>query len=192
MQTSVAKVEVLACKIPTAAPESDGTFEWNSTTIVVCEIYAGGHVGLGYTYADSSTAHFIRNFLAPVIINQDALNIGWRWKDMVHSVRNLGDTGITSMAISAVDSALWDLKGKIFNVSLVTLWGKVRDKIPVYGSGGFTSYTISELRRQFAKWKEQGISRFKMKVGRNPAEDVERVKAPRPRFMLKSVVHYCQ
>jgi L-alanine-DL-glutamate epimerase-like enolase superfamily enzyme len=179
MHCPIEKIEVSAYKIPTATPESDGTFEWNSTTIVVCNISAAGQVGIGYTYANTSTAHFIRNFLTPVVNGQDALDTGWRWEDMVHSVRNLGDTGIASMGISAVDSALWDLKGKILSVSLTTLWGKVREEIPVYGSGGFTSYTISELRNQFAKWKEQGISRFKMKVGRNPSEDIARVKAAR-------------
>jgi L-alanine-DL-glutamate epimerase-like enolase superfamily enzyme len=179
MRSPIEKIEVSAFKIPTATPESDGTYEWNSTTIVVCTISAAAKVGIGYTYADSSTAHFIRSFLGPVVIGQDAWDLVWRWKDMVHSVRNLGDTGITSMAISAVDSALWDLKGKILNLSLSSLWGKVRNEIPVYGSGGFTSYSVSELRNQFAKWKEQGISRFKMKVGRNPSEDVARVKAAR-------------
>ena len=58
------------------------------------------------------------------------------------SVRNLGRPGVAATAISAVDAALWDLKGKLLGVSLADLLGRARDGVPAYGSGGFTSYSI--------------------------------------------------
>lgn len=83
------------------------------------------------------------------------------------------------MAIAAVDNALWDLKAKLLGLPLVTLLGNSRKAVPVYGSGGFTSYSIEQLQRQLGDWVDAGISRVKMKVGREPGQDVARVKAAR-------------
>jgi L-alanine-DL-glutamate epimerase-like enolase superfamily enzyme len=94
---------------------------------------------------------------------------------MMRTVRNVGHPGLASMAISAVDVALWDLKARLLDVPLVTLLGAARTSVPVYGSGGFTSYAIPELERQLASWVADGITTVKMKVGRDAALDVERV-----------------
>ena len=83
------------------------------------------------------------------------------------------------MAIAAVDSAMWDLKARILGLPLVTLFGAARDSVAVYGSGGFTSYDNEQLRKQLSGWAQQGIPRVKMKVGREPLRDVERVAAAR-------------
>ena len=93
--------------------------------------------------------------------------------------RNIGSRGIAASAIAAVDIALWDLKAKILKVPLCTLWGQVRESVPVYGSGGFTSYSKTQLAKQFENWKSKGIDKFKMKVGRYPDKDVQRVKQAR-------------
>jgi L-alanine-DL-glutamate epimerase-like enolase superfamily enzyme len=94
---------------------------------------------------------------------------------MVARTRNLGRAGVVSMAISAVDVALWDLKARLLNLPLVTLLGAVRKSVPIYGSGGFTSYSDHQLQQQFSNWVEQGITCVKMKVGRDAAADVRRV-----------------
>src|SRR6185312_12189332 len=94
-------------------------------------------------------------------------------------IRNLGRPGIASMAISAVDNALWDLKSRLLNLPLALLLGSARPETPVYGSGGFTSYATEELQRQLGGWAEQGMAFVKMKVGREPAEDPRRVRAAR-------------
>jgi len=101
------------------------------------------------------------------------------WDAMVASIRNLGRPGISSMAIAAVDNALWDLKARLLDVPLVQLLGAARDAIPVYGSGGFTSYTIARLAEQLGGWARSGIRMVKMKIGREPAADVDRVRAAR-------------
>ena len=121
----------------------------------------------------------IRDLLAEVVRGRDAMAVPGSWSAMVAAIRNLGRPGIASMAISAVDAALWDLKARLLGLPLVTLLGAVRDAAPVYGSGGFTSYSIERLREQLGGWVAAGIPRVKMKIGRHPAEDVDRVRAAR-------------
>jgi L-alanine-DL-glutamate epimerase-like enolase superfamily enzyme len=175
----VGQVEVRAYTVPTDAPESDGTLEWNSTTLVLVNLDAGGKRGLGYSYADTATATLIRDKLGPMLHGRDALDTNARWIDMVRAVRNLGRPGIASMAISALDAALWDVKGKILGVSLGTLLGAARPAIRAYGSGGFTSYSIDRLREQLGGWAREGLTAVKMKVGRDARADLARVHAAR-------------
>lgn len=175
----VEQVDVSVYRIPTDYPEEDGTFAWTATTMILVRVSAGGRTGVGYTYANTATASLIRDDLGPLVRGHDALNATGAWQDMVRAIRNVGRPGVSSMAISALDTALWDLKARLLDVPLVSLFGAVRDTIPVYGSGGFTSYSNEQMRRQFEGWSEMGISRFKMKIGRDAFADVERVKAMR-------------
>ncbi|HZX33514.1 MAG TPA: enolase C-terminal domain-like protein, partial [Rhodocyclaceae bacterium] len=119
----------------------------------------------------------IRDRFVPLLSGRDALATNARWADMAVAIRNLGRPGICSMAMSVVDAALWDLKAKCLEVSLATLLGKARPVIPIYGSGGFTSYSTEELQEQLGGWAQQGFGRVKMKIGRHPDQDVERVTA---------------
>ena len=172
-------VQASAYRIPTDLPESDGTLAWNSTTIVIAEAQAGGETGIGYTYCSSAAARVIEEMLADAVTGIDAMSVTAAWLGMVRAVRNIGRPGIASMATAAVDTALWDLKAKLLGLSLVSLLGQVRPSIPIYGSGGFTSYTREQLRSQFSHWRDMGITRMKMKVGRDPSADVERVGVAR-------------
>jgi L-alanine-DL-glutamate epimerase-like enolase superfamily enzyme len=83
------------------------------------------------------------------------------------------------MAIAAVDNALWDLKARLLDLPLATLLDPVRPAVPVYGSGGFTSYTDERLAEQLGGWAAMGIPRVKMKVGREPERDPERMRVAR-------------
>ena len=134
-------LQVSSYTIPTSSPESDGTLEWNKTTLVLVEVDGGGHRGTGYTYADTATAELIHSKLKQIVEGRDAMSVRGAWMAMVREIRNLGRPGICSMAIAAVDSALWDLNARLLGLPLVTLLGQVREAIPVYGSGGFTSYS---------------------------------------------------
>jgi Mandelate racemase / muconate lactonizing enzyme, N-terminal domain len=109
-------MEVGAYTVPTDFPESDGTLEWNATTLVLVHAYGGDRVGLGYTYADSATATLIRDLFSEVVRGHDAMAPAASWNAMVSRIRNLGRPGIASMAISAVDIALWDLKARLLNI----------------------------------------------------------------------------
>ena len=176
---AVSRVEVAAYVVPTDAPEADGTIAWDRTTLVCVHAHAGGAVGFGYTYAAEAAAQLVGAMLADVVLGRDALDVMAAWVAMLRAVRNAGRPGVASMAVAAVDSALWDLKAKLLGQPLVSLLGAARDAVPVYGSGGFTSYTVERLQEQLAGWVEQGIGRVKMKVGTHPDQDVERVRAAR-------------
>jgi L-alanine-DL-glutamate epimerase-like enolase superfamily enzyme len=177
MSIPITQLDVSAFTIPTDRPEADGTIEWNATTIVIVEATAGGVKGIGFTYGDLSAGRIVDRVLSPLVLGKDAMAVGEQWMDMLRAVRNIGRPGIASHAIAAVDIALWDLKARLMNVSLATLLGAVRNSIPVYGSGGFTSYSIDELQSQLSNWVEKGIRSVKMKVGANPPDDVHRVRA---------------
>ena len=178
-QAPIEQLEVGAYTIPTDAPEADGTLAWDATTIVVVHARGGGECGLGYTYADVSTAKLIASKLVGVVHGRDAMAPQAAWVAMVEQTRNLGRPGITSMAIAAVDLAVWDLKARLLGLPLCGLLGMARERVPVYGSGGFTAYSPQRLASQLAGWVQDGIPRVKMKVGSVPDEDPERVRLAR-------------
>ncbi|HKO16237.1 MAG TPA: enolase C-terminal domain-like protein [Gemmatimonadaceae bacterium] len=168
-----------AYTIPTDAPESDGTIAWDATTIVVVRVLAGGVWGLGYSYAAAAARDVIVHSLTPAVREVDAMDVPAAWVAMGRAVRNIGAPGIASAAIAGVDNALWDLKARLLGIPLVTLLGAAREGIAAYGSGGFTSYTIDALQAQLGGWAREGFGAVKMKIGRDPAADADRVRAAR-------------
>ena len=160
-------------------PASDGTAVWDATTMVVVEPAAGGVTGLGYSYIDGAAAAVIRDLLAPAIHGVDACAIPTAMAAMLRAVRNHGRPGLVACAISAVDVALWDLKARLLDLPLVRLLGAARDRVPVYASGGFTSSSLHQLARELAGYVTAGHRRVKIKIGREPARDLERVRAAR-------------
>ena len=175
----IERIDVSAYTVPTDAPESDGTYSWDKTTIVIVEAHAAGKCGLGYSYADVATATLVRTMLEKVAQGQDAMDAPGIWLRMVEAIRNLGRPGIASMAIAAVDASIWDLKARLLDLPLVSLLGAVREAAPIYGSGGFTSYSREQLQKQLGGWVEEGIPRVKMKIGRSPGDDPRRVAEAR-------------
>ncbi|WP_322102202.1 enolase C-terminal domain-like protein [Paraburkholderia sp. J41] len=174
------RVTPRAFTIPTDREEADGTIAWSSTTLVTVEVDALGHTGLGYSYAHASAAHVIDSLLADVVRAHDAFDIGRIALAMQRAVRNIGRPGIAACAISAVDAALWDLKAKALDVPLAKLLGMQRDCVPVYGSGGFTTYDLATLQDQLRDWVQRDGCRWvKMKVGSDPSADARRVEAAR-------------
>ena len=179
LDAAIDNLTVGAYSIPTDAPEADGTFEWQQTTMVLVEIEGGGTRGLGYTYTDAAAATLIHQTLADVIRGRRVMDVGAAWIAMARVVRNMGRPGIAASAIAAIDTALWDLKAKLLDLPLATLLGAVRHGVEAYGSGGFTSYPLDKLQDQCAAWVIAGIPRVKMKIGRDAEADVVRVKAVR-------------
>ncbi len=175
----VERLTVATYRIPTDRPEADGTLEWEATTLVVVQLYGGGCSGLGWTYTHRAAAELISAKLAPIVCGGDCFDIPALWLRMNRQIRNLGRPGLGLMAIAAIDHALWDLKARVLNVALVDLLGCCREAVPIYGSGGFTSYTPEELTAQLGGWVAQGIPRVKMKVGAHPDQDMERVRIAR-------------
>jgi L-alanine-DL-glutamate epimerase-like enolase superfamily enzyme len=179
IEVPVTKLEVSAYEVPTDEPESDGTFEWDSTTIVVVEAHAGDAVGLGYTYGDVSVARFVESTLRPVVEGRDVADLGALWLHMGAAIRNAGRPGVGMMAVSAVDTALWDLKARVRGVPLVDLLNPAHDAVAIYGSGGYTSYSLERIAEQLGGWVADGIPRVKMKTSRDPGRDPARLDAAR-------------
>lgn len=178
-ETRIQQLRVSAYTVPTDAPESDGTLAWDSTTMILVEAEGGGKTGLGYTYGDVSVGKFIESKLAEQVEGMDALRPPAAWAAMQAAIRNAGRPGVGAMAVSAVDVALWDLKARLLGIPLADALPRFHAAVPVYGSGGFTSYTLDQLQKQLGGWAEDGIPRVKMKVGREPESDPERVEAAR-------------
>jgi L-alanine-DL-glutamate epimerase-like enolase superfamily enzyme len=175
---AIQRVWAEAYTIPTDFPEADGTASWTSTTIIVVQAEAGGRRGIGYTYADASVVALIDRVLAEVTRECDAMDPPAAWRKMQIAVRNLGREGLAATAISAVDTALWDLKAVLLDRPLASILGRYRESVPIYGSGGFTSYDDGRLARQLSRWVEiEGCRWVKMKIGSNPAVDPARVAA---------------
>ena len=180
----IERLEISSYRIPTDRPEADGTFHWDATTLVLVEAIAdSGLRGLGFSYTAAAAGELIRDLLAEVVIDRRVENVGAAWEAMTQAVRNVGGPGVTATAISAVDVALWDLRSRAADMPLFHLLGIYRDRVPIYGSGGFTTYSQKELVEQLGNWVKQGISKVKLKVGKDWGtkfqEDLKRVRAVR-------------
>ncbi|MBG0737950.1 mandelate racemase [Paeniglutamicibacter antarcticus] len=171
----VDSVDVGVYTIPTDAPEADGTIAWDSTTMILVRITSGDTTGMGWTYGAAACGQVVSGVLSPIITGRSALDIGGCWEAMIKAVRNSGRQGAVGYAISAVDIALWDLKARLLDLPLTRLLGAVRESVPVYGSGGFTTYTPEQLAGQLGGWAhEQQIPRVKIKIGESWGADAGR------------------
>lgn len=165
-KTPVESVSAAVYVIPTDSPESDGTLAWDSTTMIVVSAVAAGITGLGWTYGSPAVSRVISDHLAPVVSGRDVLDVRGAAEAMSRTVRNVGREGVTSMAISAVDIALWDLAARLLGVPLARLIGRVLKDVPIYGSGGFICYDDGQTREQLAGWvHDDQIPRVKIKIG---------------------------
>lgn len=187
VEVPVGAVDVRVYTVPTDAPEADGTFAWDATTMVLVRATAPGDhgevVGTGWTYGPAACATVVRDQLAERVVGRCALDVTGSYLAMAEAVRNVGRPGVAAMALAAVDTALWDLKARLLDLPLHKLFGAVTGAVDVYGSGGFTTYDDARLAEQLTGWVEAGIPRVKIKVGESfgarPARDVHRVGVAR-------------
>ena len=177
-EAPIGDVRARAYTIPTDKPEADGTFAWDRTTLVVVHVQAGGKTGIGYTYTHGCVVELIDSKLGEAIAGTDAMDPPAAFAAMQRAVRNMGRQGLTATAISAVDTALWDLKAKLLDLPLCLVLGRTRTDVPIYGSGGFTTYSQDELKDQLSGWVERdGCQWVKMKIGTHPQDDPARIAA---------------
>ncbi len=166
-------------RFPLPEPESDGTLTWDVTVAVTVTLQAHGHIGLGWTYSSPAAAAVIAEHFAPAIVDWDPLDISGGWEAMHRVARNFGTRGLVMQALSAVDIAWWDLKARLLGVGLIDLFGAARDRVPIYGSGGFTSMSRGQLEQQVELWQSIGCHAMKIKIGEgwgsNPGRDLDRV-----------------
>jgi L-alanine-DL-glutamate epimerase-like enolase superfamily enzyme len=176
----VTDVAAKAYTIPTDAPEADGTLTWDATTVVVVSVTDGDEQGFGWTYATAGAVDVIKDHLTSVVTGSDTAEIPRLAEQMARACRNIGRPGVAACAISAVDVALWDLRARQLGLALVDLFGRARNSVPVYGSGGFTTYDDETTATQLTTWVDDwAIPRVKIKVGQSggtvPKRDLARV-----------------
>jgi L-alanine-DL-glutamate epimerase-like enolase superfamily enzyme len=171
----IERIDVSVYQVPTDQPEADGTMQWDSTTMVVAEPVAGDCRGFGYSYTTGAAAGVIEELLTKKLLGRDALDIPGAAKVMNEAVRNVGRPGVAATAISAVDVALWDLKGKLLGQPVATLLGRAFETGPIYGSGGFTTYDDETTRKQLSYWAHDlNLPWVKIKIGESWGSNVER------------------
>jgi len=180
----VVSVAISFYEIPTASfgktsAETDGTARWDSTGMLLVELTAAGTTGFGYAYTTEAAVEVGRATLVPVVLGVHPFDTSRAFWGMAGAVRNLGWPGVSASAISAFDLALHDLKGRLLQTSLTQLLGGARPSVMAYGSGGFTSYSESQLQKQLGDWAADGMRAVKMKIGTAPGDDVSRVRAAR-------------
>ena len=177
---TVESIRARAFTVPTDTPESDGTFAWTETTLVLVEARAADETGIGYSYTHAAAAMIAATLLAKVVVGRPAFDPAGAAGQMRRAVRNIGRSGVAATALSAVDAAVWDLKARLLGLPLVSLLGQVRPAAPIYGSGGFTSYDDAQMTAQLSGWVERdGCRAVKIKIGRDPGRDPHRAAVAR-------------
>jgi L-alanine-DL-glutamate epimerase-like enolase superfamily enzyme len=172
---TITGVQAHAYSIPTDQPEADGTLAWDATTVMTVAVTDGDHEGLGWTYSGTGAVSVVTDHLAGVVCGADTAEIPRLAEAMARVCRNLGRPGLVACAISAVDIALWDLRARQLDLSLSDLFGRARVSVPVYGSGGFTTYDDQTTTAQLSTWVgEWSIPRTKIKIGQSWGADTGR------------------
>lgn len=187
MNHKIGNVKVHLVSMPVTGGFSDATRKVETIGYTIVRVTTeDGLEGFGVTYHEvggEATKMLIEKNIAPRIIGRDPFETEVIWADMFQYLRGVGRKGLMFCALSAVDIALWDLKGKITGLPLYRLFGGNKKEVPVYGSGGWTSYSDEELVEEMKEIVSRGYQMIKFKVGFNggnsPSRDVERVRKVR-------------
>ena len=163
-----------------AAERSDEFFELIGVTVTD----GSGEQGTGWTFtSDYGGGEAVRALLDAVLLGQligrEADEVEVLNEELFHRTHRLGH-GIASMAIAAIDVALWDLRARMRGLSLARMLGQRRDRVPAYGSGKASpSLSVDDLVAASAGYIAEGFDAVKIRVGRDPDRDVARVRAVR-------------
>jgi len=184
MKDKIAKVEVHLVSAPVTGGFADATRKVECIGYTIVRVTTqSGIEGFGVTYHEvggEATKMLIEKNIAPKLIGRDPFETEVIWNEMVAYLRGVGRKGLMFCALSAVDIALWDIKGKMLNIPLYKLFGGNDPRVPVYGSGGWTSYSDEQLVEEMVSLvKDDGYQVIKFKVGveggNNINRDVRRV-----------------
>jgi len=182
---NVDEVRAAAYTVPTAGTEADGTLCWEATTVVVVTARAGDTTGTGWSYGHAGAVSVINDLLAKAVKGCDAMAVPRCHAAMRLITRNDIVPGLIGIGLSAVDVALWDLKARLLDVSLVDLFGRARATVPVYGSGGFTTWSDEQTTERLGELVHgaEGIRAVKLKIaeewGSNERRDLHRIEVVR-------------
>lgn len=169
MNHKIAAVDVwlVSTRVPSGIADATRTVEVLGFALVRIRTDQGLE-GFGLTYHEvggEATRELIRCSIAPRLLGRDPLDTEVLWNEMFHYLRGVGRKGLAFGALSAIDIALWDLKGKIAGLPVYRLLGGGRSRVPVYASGGWTSYSDEKLVEEMTGFVAQGYDTIKFKVG---------------------------
>ena len=175
-------------RIPPHRPIHDAIQQFESMELVTVEIRTeSGMEGLGFTYTigrgGRSVLALLQGEMLSMLPGEDALRHERIWQKLWQELHWVGRSGIFSLALSAVDIALWDLKARALGVPLARLLGGSREKLPAYNTdGGWLNHSLDELVAEAVSQVEAGFHGVKLKVGKELLkEDVDRIAAVRER-----------
>lgn len=180
-------IDVTLCETRVKGNFAGSTRNVETIGFVVVDVSTDqGLHGIGVTYHEvggEAIRDFIRYAIEPRLIGRSPFETEVLYEENFHYMRGVGRKGLAFCAYSAVDIALWDIKGKALDMPLFRLLGGSNPKVPTYASGGWTSYSTEELVEEARRMVAKGYRKIKLKVGvdggRNPGEDVRRVAAVR-------------
>jgi L-alanine-DL-glutamate epimerase-like enolase superfamily enzyme len=182
----IERVEIIQVDLPPAVLRTDAIQSFvKQETPIVRITCADGAQGVGYTYTigtgGSSVMALLRDHLAPRLIGRDPANIEQLWKELFFATHATAVGAITSLALAAIDTALWDLRCRRAGMPLARAAGGAQERIPVYTTeGGWLHLSSGELVTDALRAKEAGFQGVKVKVGKpHVAEDVARLAALR-------------
>ncbi|MEO9649436.1 MAG: mandelate racemase/muconate lactonizing enzyme family protein [Roseobacter sp.] len=184
--TAIATVEARLFNVPLdevlvdAKHGSHSHFHLITVTITLDD----GRSGTGYTYnggrGGHATAALIQHDLSPFLVGQEAENIEVLYDAMQWHMHYVGRGGIVSFAISAVDIALWDLRGKACGKPLWHMAGGHSNTCKAYGGGIDLAFPLPKLLRHVQSYLDAGLDAVKIKIGQpDLADDINRIRAVR-------------
>src|SRR5215475_13126758 len=176
-------VDTVVLRVPTPKPIA---LQYPEHKLVVATVATDdGVTGLGYSLAfgggGAEAIHvYLETRLKPLLLGQDPLFVERLWERMYRGDGGIRRVGIAGYALSALDIALWDIAGKAASLPLYKLWGAVTDRVPAYGSGGWSSYSVDELVAEAQRYVAMGCRFYKMKIHHpDPRVNRQRVEAVR-------------
>jgi L-alanine-DL-glutamate epimerase-like enolase superfamily enzyme len=166
---------------PRASPLEAAAGRLNHVVVLLVHVHTtSGLTGLGFAYALQSSGRallaLLEDDLAPLVMNEDPLDHERLATKVYWRLQTVGRRGLAPQAYSAIDVALWDLKGKAANLPLHKLLGGARDSSPVYGSDtAWLWMSVEEILDASRPYLDQGMMGIKVKVGADPNEDADKL-----------------
>lgn len=182
MQIAEVRTHCLNHELAEPFASASGRFERRQHCLVevVCE---DGTVGWGECLGPVQANAAVVTAYGRLLVGRDPIATEVRWLELYHALRDQGQRGITMTALSGIDIALWDIKGKHFGVPVSTLLGgRFRDTIQAYATGGFRPDgpdRVAATAREMAGYVEEGFEAVKIKIGFGADEDLATIAAVR-------------
>lgn len=178
-------IQTTLLSVPLNPPIADSThllkhIQWVVVDVFTDEELTGNSLMLTFDYGPELLRRIVDVELKKLLVGKDPQDIPGVWQMCYSHCEYIGQAGIGAWGIAAIDIALWDILGKKLGAPVCQLFGSNRALVPVYGSGGWLSYSLDELLAEVMGYVQRGFTMVKMKVGRpDVRQDVERVRAVR-------------